>query len=158
MNIFCSKRKALKRGALLIEVTVAFGALLAVSLLLLKAAITCTTVQKWTVIQGLSDARMSQEVARAKRIPFDDFLLPGSDFPEYPIVDTSSVEIGRLPGSKPIMGTLRRTRLPMDNNLAVNGTAITNPTGTEGWQLQSYLTYKISARNYVKSRTVLRAR
>ena len=38
------------------------------------------------------------------------------------------------------------------------GTAATNPTGTEAWQLQSYLTYQVSGRDYVKSRTVLRAR
>lgn len=150
-----------KRGSLLIEVTLGFGALLAVSLLLLKAAISVTTVQKWTIVQGLSDARMSQEVAYAKRIPYETFLLAGSDFPVFPLVDTTTVQIGRLPGGRVIAGNLRRTRLPMDNNLVAaggTGTAVTNPTGTEAWQLQAYITYEISGRDYVKSRTVLRAR
>ena len=75
MKISPCKHQILKRGNLLIEVTLGFGTLLAVAVLLLKAAITVTTVQKWTVVQGLSDARMSVEVASAKRIPFDDFLL-----------------------------------------------------------------------------------
>ena len=161
MNISCSKRNILKRGNLLIEVTLGFGALLAIALLLLKAAITVTTVQKWTVVQGLSDARMSVEVAAAKRIPFDDFLLVGSDYPAFPLVDTSTVEIGRLPGARILNATMRRTRLPMANNLPAAGgagNAITNPTGMEAWQLQSYLTYQLSGRDYVKSRTVLRAR
>lgn len=161
MKIVRCNHKILKRGTLLVEVTLGFGALLAVALLLLKAAITVTTVQKWTVVQGLSDARMSIEVAAAKRIPFDDFLLVGSNYPAFPTKDTSTVEIGRLPGGRALSGTLHRTRLPMGNNLPAaggTGNATTNPTGMEAWQLQSYLTYTLSGRNYVKSRTVLRAR
>ena len=161
MKISCSKRNLLKRGNLLIEVTLGFGALLFIAVLLLKAAVVVTTVQKWTVVQGLSDARMSIEVARAKRIPFNDFLQAGSDYPPFPTVDTTTVEVGRLPGGRVLSATLHRTRLAMGNNLPTAGgagTAITNPTGMEAWQLQSYLTYTISRREYVKSRTVLRAR
>ena len=161
MKISCSKRKSLKKGNLLIEATLGFGALLAIALLLLKAAIAVTTIQKWTVIQGLSDARMSQEVASAKRVPFDEFKLGSSDYPAFPAVDSSTVLVGRLPGGRALNATLRRTRLPMDNNLPVaggTGTVLTNPTGMEAWQLQSYLTYNLSGREYVKSRTVLRAR
>ncbi len=156
-----SKRRIRQRGALLIEVTMGFGALLVVALLLLKAAVTVTTVQKWTIVQALSDSRLSQEVALAKRIPFDVFLANGSQFPVYPATDTSTVTIGVMPGGTAVTGTLRRTRLPMANNLPSaggTGTAVTNPTGTEAWQLQAYLTYQVSDRDYVKSRTVLRAR
>ena len=155
------KRGTLEKGNLLIEATLGFGALLAIALLLLKAAIAVTTLQKWTVVQGLSDARMSLEVASAKRIPFDDFKLVGSTYPAYPTVDTSTVQVGSLPGGRPLSATLRRTRLPMANNLPADGGAgsvNTNPTGMEAWQLQSYLTYRLSGREDVKSRTVLRAR
>jgi len=149
---------------LLIEVTAGFGAMLIVSLLLLKTALTVTAVQRWTVSQGLSDAYMSREVALGKRLPFDGsdgFLTAGSVYPIEPASSTIPVTIGRLPGGLAITGDLRRTRIASPNNLAANsgsGTAMTNPTGTEAWQLQSYLTYRISGRNYVKSRTVLRAR
>lgn len=149
-------RKRPARGSMLIEVAAGFGLLVVVSLLLLKAALTVTTVQKWTVIQGLSDSFMSREVALGKRYPFDGadgFLAVGSPWPVYPAVATTTVEIGRLPGpgaGRPITGNLRRTRVPVTQTL--------NPTGTEAWQLQSFLTYSTGGRDYVKSRTVLRAR
>jgi len=164
MKIPISKRRIRIRASLLIEVTAGFGAMLIVSLLLLKTALTVTAVQRWTVTQGLSDAYMSREVALGKRLPFDGvdgFLTAGSVYPVAPASSTVAVTVGRLPGALAITGDLRRTRLPSPNNLPANGgtgTAITNPTGTEAWQLQSYLTYTISGRPYVKSRTVLRAR
>jgi len=166
MNISSSKRRARNRGALLLEVAAGFGALLLVSILLLKAALSVTAIQRWTVVQGLSDAHMSLEVARGKRIPYDDFMAGGSIYPAWPTVTSTAVTVGRLPGGRAVTGTIRRTRVAMANNLnAMNtpdgpttGTNLTNPTGTEAWQLQSYLTYEISGRNYVKLRTVLRAR
>ena len=162
MNIFShSKKRARTRGTLLLEVAAGFGALLIVSLLLLKAALAVTAIQTWTVVQGLSDGHMSLEVAMGKRIPYDDFMAGGSIYPASPTVTSAAVEVGRLPGGRAVMGTIRRTRVPMANNLPTaggTGTAATNPTGTEAWQLQSYLTYQVSGRDYVKSRTVLRAR
>lgn len=163
MNVLRINDKRLVRGTLLLEIAAGFGALLLVSLLLLKAAITVTTVQKWTVEQGLTDAYMSQEVARAKRYPFTEFLAVGSPWPVYPTVTATDVIVGRLPGGKDVVATLRRTRVASTtNNLpAVKEEGVdtdTNPTRIQIWQLQSYLTYQISGRDYVKSRTVIRAR
>ncbi len=163
MNISIRKQKSRTRASLLIEVAAGFGALLIVSLLLLKAAVTVTSVQRWTVTQGLSDAYMSREVALGKRLPFEGtngFLAAGTLFPAFPAVSTSTVTIGILPGGggRPVTGTLRRTRVASNNNLAESGTPITNPTGSQAFQLQSYLTYKIAGRSYVKSRTILRVR
>ncbi len=161
MKISHSKRRTRNRGTLLLEISAGFGALLIVSLLLLKAALAVTAVQTWTVVQGLSDAHMSLEVAMGKRVPYGDFMAAGSIYPAYPTVSSSTVTVGKLPGGRAVTGTIRRTRLPMSNNLPTAGgigTAVTNPTGTEAWQLQSYLTYQVSGRDYVKSRTVLRAR
>lgn len=164
MKVNSTQRQVRIRASLLIEVAAGFGAMLVVSLLLLKSAITVTSVQRWTVVQGLSDAYMSREVALGKRLPFeggDGFLAAGTLFPAYPAVSTSGVSIGSLPGGKTITGSLRRTRIPSSNNLPANGgagTAASNPTGSQAYQLQSYLTYNISGRNYIKSRTVLRAR
>lgn len=152
------------RASLLIEVAAGFGALLIVSLLLLKAAVAVTTVQQWTVVQGLSDAYMSREVALAKRYPFEDFLS-GAGTAQWPatapISTTAGVVIGRLPGGNTVTGTLHRIRVADTDNLAASGgtgDADSNPTGVEMWKLQSYLTYTISGRDYVKSRTVLRSR
>jgi len=164
MKISRSKCRTRTRAALLIEVAAGFGAMLIVSLLLLKAALTVTAVQRWTVTQGMSDAYMSREVALGKRIPFegvDGFLTAGSSYPAFPTVATTAVEVGRLPAGVPLTGSLRRTRIPSTNNLPADGgtgTLLTNPTESEAWQLQSYLTYTIAGRNYVKSRTTLRAR
>lgn len=166
MNISIRKQKTRTRASVLIEVAAGFGAMLVVSLLLLKAAITVTSVQRWTVTQGLSDAYMSREVALGKRLPFEGtngFLAAGTMFPAFPTVSSSSVTIGVLPGGggRTVTGTLRRTRLPSSNNLPSaggTGTTVTNPTGSQAYQLQSYLTYEISGRPYVKSRTILRVR
>ncbi len=164
MQVNTLHRQIRTRASLLIEVAAGFGALLIVSLLLLKSALTVTSVQRWTVIQGVSDAYMSREVALGKRLPFEGgggFLAAGSLFPAYPAVSVSGVTIGSLPGGRAITGSLRRTRIPASNNLPANGgagTLASNPTGSQAYQLQSYLTYNISGRDYVKSRTILRAR
>ena len=76
-------------------------------------------------------------------------------------MDTTTVEVGKLPGGFPVTATLHRTKHPDANNLidaGGSGTAATNPAGMEAWKLQSYLIYDIGDRNYVKSRTMLRVR
>ncbi len=164
MKVLRNNRRNRIRAALMIEVAAGFGAMLVVSLLLLKAALTVTSVQRWTVTQGLTDSYMSREVALGKRLPFEGvggFMAGGSSFPSFPTVATTTVTVGRLPGGKAVTASLRRTRMPSSNNLPSaggTGTAATNPTGSQAWQLQSYLTYKISGRDYVKSRTTLRVR
>ena len=161
MKVLRINDKRLVRGTLLLEIAAGFGALLIVALLLLKSALVVTAVQRWTVTQSLTDAYMSREVAMGKRFIFQDFLGGGSLWPLYPAVTETNVVMGRLPGGKAIMGTLGRTRVASTNNLPTAeglGDNVTNPTGGEIWQLQSYLTYEISGRNYVKSRTVIRAR
>lgn len=156
-----SARKRRSRGVALIEVTVGLGALIGMSILLLKASVSATSAQRWTVIQGMTDSYMTRETAVAKRVPFADIVSLNSRWPVYPNAAVETVEIGRLPGGKPVTATIRRTRIPDENNFWSAdglGTEDSNPAKMEIWKLQSLLSYDLSNRVYVKSRTVVRSR
>ena len=148
-------------GSAILEITVALAGLMILALLLLKATLNVTRVQQWTVVQAMTDAFMTQESAIAKRAPFRDITGDTAGWPISPTVNTSTVILGRLPGGNVVTGTLQRTRMPDDNNLASDwgtGTGDSNPAKMEIWQLQSFLTYELSGREYLKSRTVIRSR
>ena len=73
---------------------------------------------------------------------------------------TTTVEMGKLPGGKPINGVVTRTRFADPNNLPSkggSGTTVTNPAAMEVWRFQSIIRYKVGGRTYLKSRTVVRS-
>ena len=155
------RHSASQRGSMIIEGAIAYGVLVILALLALKSSITVTSAQQWTLVQGITDAFMTQETALGNRWPFDDIKATGSPWPQYPTITTTSVMIGKMPGGNPIMATLKRTRQPDPNNLATaggSGDEFTNPGGMEAWKLQSFLVYEVGDREYVKSRTTLRIR
>ncbi len=161
MKTFKSRSQRSERGALIVEVAIAFGLLLFVAFLMLKAAVNVTSGQRWTVMQSMTDAFMTKETAVGNRWPFDDFKSNGSPWPTFPNLSEETIEVGKLPGGTPITATLRRTKYAAVNNLTSTGgvgTSTTNPASIEGWKLQSLLTYTVGSRNYVKSRTTLRVR
>ncbi|MCB1234518.1 MAG: hypothetical protein KDM91_05560 [Verrucomicrobiae bacterium] len=150
-----------RRGIALLEATVGLGGLVVISLLLLKAGMSATMAQRWTVVQGMTDSFMTTETALAKRVPFEELNGVDSRWPEYPTVSDQAVEVGRLPGGVPLVATLKRTRVPDTNNFALaggGGTIASNPSKMEIWRLQSVLTYSLGNREYAKSRTVVRSR
>jgi len=158
-----SKRQSRRtiRGSMIVEVSVGFWVLLGVAFLMLKAAGTVTSGQRWTVLQSMTDAYMTKETAVGNRWPFDDFKSNGSPWPTYPSISQQTVVIGKLPGGIPLSATLKRTKYPAPNNLSGSGgsgTSTTNPASTECWKLQSLLSYKVGTRDYVKARTTLRVR
>ena len=149
------------RGSMILEVSIGFGVLLSVAFLMLKAAGSVSSGQRWTVMQAMTDAFMTKETAVGNRWPFDEFKANGSPWPTFPTLSQETVVIGKLPGGIPITANLRRTKYPAPNNLADSGgggSSNSNPASTEGWKLQSLLTYKVGSRNYVKSRTTLRVK
>lgn len=154
-----SKRK--ERGSLIIEVCLGWGILLVIASLMLKAHVNITSGQRWTVVQAMTDASMTRETALANRLPFEELTANGTPWPTYPSVAAQTITIGRLPGGVPVSAMLRRTKFPDANNLVTaggSGNSATNPASTEAWKLQSFLSYQISGRDYVKSRTTLRIR
>lgn len=127
----------------------------------LKSAISITSGQRWTIVQAMTDAFMTQESAIANRMPIDDLKSATSLFPTHPTVSTVTVTVGRLPGGAPITATLKRTKRPDPNNLPSaggSGTAVTNPASMEAWKLQSMLVYTVRSQTYVKTRTTVRVR
>lgn len=145
---------------MLIEAVVALSIMAVVSLMLLKGTMNILSPRQQTLIQNVSDAYLTYEKAYAQRIDFDELAGSGSPWPVYPAKSEESVTMGTLPGGRTLTGTVIRTRIPDANNLPAyggTGDSTTNPAGSRTWKLQSHLTYTISDREYVKSRTVVRS-
>ena len=149
-----------RRGFLLVEGALSLGILSIIGILLLQMSLNILMPRQWTMQQVVSDAYMTYERALAERVPFNDAIGPDSPWPEFPEVATEEVEMGRLPGGRPITGTVTRTRTPDADNYPAfggSGTVETNPAAMKVWRLQSVVSYEIGNRRYLKSRTVIRA-
>jgi hypothetical protein len=132
-----------------------------VSLFVVRTNLQTIRPRNWTMIQAVSDAYMTEHLARAEAIPFDELISDDSPWPVYPANTSTAVTIGQLPGGRVITGRLVQTRQPTSNNLPANGgtgTTATNPARIESWLVQSHLTYLIGDRTYVKSRNSVRTR
>lgn len=155
-----NKRKRRARGSVLLEATYAMTFLSGLALILMKLSINVTAPRQWTLQQTVSDAYMTYEKAWAQRLSFDDLLAEDSPWPAYPEKSEVEVELGKLPGGKPILGMVKRTRIADANNFPVDGgsgTTSTNPAGMKVWKFQSLLIYTVGDRKYVKTRTVVRS-
>jgi hypothetical protein len=144
----------------LLESMLALSILTMVGLVLLKLSLNILHPRQWTLQQAVSDAYLTYERAYAERIPFEDLLANNSPWPAHPTTNTIVVEIGRLPGNRPITGQITRTRFADPGNYPLDGgtgTLATNPAAMKVWKAQSVLTYQIGGRTYAKSRTVLRS-
>ena len=149
-----------RRGFLLVETVISLAILTIVGILLLQLSLNILYPRQWTMQQVVSDAYMTYERAYAERFPFNEAIDADSPWPQFPAVATEVVEMGRLPGGRPIIGTVTRTRTPDENNLANDGgsgTDETNPAAMRVWRLQSVVAYEIGGRQYLKSRTVIRS-
>lgn len=127
---------------------------------LLKLSLNVTAPRQWTLQQTVSDAYITFEKASAQRQSFDDLTSANSLWPVYPTMATTTVEMGKLPGGRPINGEVTRTRFADPNNLPSkggSGTAVTNPASMEVWRFQSIIRYQVGSRTYLKSRTVVRS-
>lgn len=154
------KTGSLRRGFLLVEATISMSILSLLGIVLLKLSLNVLHPRQWALQQTVTDAYMTYERAYAERIPFNDLVLNDSPWPIHPASTSEVVEIGKLPGGRPIMGRVVRTRFADTNNYPIDGgtgTVTTNPAAMKVWRVQSILTYKIGERDYVKSRTVIRA-
>jgi len=154
------KARSRHRGMVLLESMLALSILTVLGLVLLKLSLSILQPRQWTLQQTVTDAYLTYERALAERIPFENLLAADSPWPQHPQVTTTQIEVGRLPGGRPIMGTVSRTRFPDPGNLFLDGgsgTVATNPAAMKVWKAQSVLTYRIGTRSYAKSRTVLRS-
>lgn len=144
----------------LLESALALSILTVLGLALLKLSINILHPRQTILQQTVTDAYLTYERALAERIPFENLVAADSPWPQHPQVATTQVEVGRLPGNRPILGTVTRTRFPDPGNLFIDGgtgTAATNPAAMKVWKAQSVLTYRIGNLSYAKSRTVLRS-
>ena len=153
---------------MLVELSLAVVLLLFVSLWAFRTNLQTVRPRNWAMVQTLTDAYMTGELARAESIDFDALVDPAnSPWPEQVTGVNSTpqtVQIGTLPGGFPLNGQLVRTRVADANNMPPFGTLPTpaqlasNPARIESWSVQSHLTYSIRGRDYVKSRTTIRTR
>lgn len=154
------KPRCARRGFLLVETAISMSILVFIGLMLLKLSLNILYPRQWTMQQVVSDAYMTYERAYAERVPFNEAVAAGSPWPWFPDVATEEVEMGRLPGGRPLMGTVTRTRIPDPNNFPIDGgegTSATNPASMKVWRLQSIVSYEVGSRRYLKSRTVIRS-
>ncbi len=145
---------------MLIETTIAMTMLSVLGMALLKLSLNVTAPRQWTLQQSVTDAYMSFEKASAQRMTFDDLTSAQSLWPVYPTLATTTIEMGKLPGGRPILGEVSRTRFADPNNLPAkggSGTAASNPASMEVWRFQSVVRYEVGGRSYLKSRTVVRS-
>lgn len=141
------------RGSVLLEASVALGLVTALALLLMRGSLLAITGNQWSVMQTLTDARLTRESALAARLPFTEISAEGSPWPVSSDIAGASGEtvvLGRLAGGREINGTLRRFR----TSEAVDG----EETGIAAWRLYAVLSYKVGDDDYVKTRSVLRTR
>jgi len=138
--------------------TIALALLAGIGLTVFKGSLDIMAPRQWIIYQNISDAYITYEQAYAERISFEELTSLTSPWPIYPATSTEDVEIGKFPGGNAITATVIRTRIADLNNLDKDGTASTNPSEMESWQLQSHLTYNIGDDEYVKSRTVVRSK
>ncbi|GHC42311.1 hypothetical protein [Roseibacillus persicicus] len=146
---------------MLVELSLAVVLLLFVSLWVFRTNLQTVRPRNWAMVQAISDAYMTEHLARAEAIEFEVLVSGTSPWPAYPDSTTTDVNIGTLPNNRVITGTLVQTRQPAPNNLPSaggTGTTLTNPARVESWLVQSHLTYTVGGRNYVKSRSTVRTR
>lgn len=153
-------RSRLRSGFMLIELAVAVGLLIGISLIALLGTMNVLNERQWVMVQSLADARMSIEAAKAQRIPFTEMKKEEGLWKTASAVE-EEVELGVLPGGRSVTGKLRRQRFVDPDNYPLaggSGTLATNPLGIERWKLVMTLSYEIRGRKYAKARTVLRSR
>lgn len=144
----------------LIESMVALSILTVLGLVLLKLSLNILHPRQWILRQTLVDAYLTYERAYAERIPYENLVDGNSPWPVFPTTTATLVEIGRLPGDRPVTATVTRTRIADTANYPIDGgtgTTAINPAAMKVWKAQSVITYTIGARTYAKSRTVLRS-
>lgn len=161
MKLSYHARKGRKpQGSMLMETAIGFGVLIIVSLLLMKMSMIALSSRSWTVRQVLSDAYCGQELALAKRIPFESLTANDSPWPTYPAVATATVTLGTLGrGAGDVTGVIKRFKEPASNNMVGNegtGSSVTNPSNINSYLLQSVLTYEINGKTYYKTRSAIR--
>lgn len=158
-NVGGFRKPGSRRGFVLVEATLSMAILTILGLVLLKLSLNVLHPRQWALQQTVTDAYMTYERAYAQRVPFDTITSNTSPWPVYPNTTQSTVELGRLPGDRPITGTVYRSRTADPGNLPADGgtgTAASNPAGMKVWRLQSVVSYQIGGRQYIKSRTIVR--
>ena len=156
-------KKKRNRGFLLIELTAAAVVLLIVANFALLSAQSLILTHNWTIIQTMTDAFMTSESARGRRILWSN--IPTN----YPMGANNSVStqinVGTTPNGLVVTGTLFRysqiTSIGLTGantlpNPTVNPTTNANVGGITAMTLYSVLNYQIGGRNYVKTIQTIR--
>jgi hypothetical protein len=146
-------RQRLKRGAMLLEATMAMGLASVLALVLMKASLIGLTGNQWNVMQTLTDAYLTRETALAKRMPLADITAANSPWPDpttdVPPRQETTVSLGKIAGGTAVTGTLIRFRA---NATQQDDAAM----ATSVYRLYSVLSYKVGDKVYFKSRSTIR--
>jgi hypothetical protein len=127
------------------------GLVAVVALIVMKASLLAISNNQWTIMQTLTDAYLTREIALSNRVPVAEITGANSLWPdaEGATPPEQTVTLGRLAGGQAVSGTLRRFRVDETPEDEVD-------TTLSVWRLHSVLTYKIAGKDYMKTRTTLR--
>ena len=150
---FSARNRRNESGIVLMEVTVALGLAVFLSLLVMKGSLLALSGNQWTVMQTLSDAYMTRETALSNRIPMSDLTDSPSRWPDQiadnPPYAVETVTLGVLPSGKAVQGQLTRFRTNETPAKSADVTLVV-------WRLYSVLSFSAGDKPYVKTRTTLR--
>ena len=142
-----------KSGMVLMEVTVALGVAVFLTLLVMKGSLLAISGNQWTVMQTLSDAYLTRETALSNRIPMSDLTASPSLWPDRltdnPPCAIQTVNLGILPSGKAVQAQLTRFRT---NETPATSTDVSIVV----WKLYSVLTFNARDQPYAKTRSTLR--
>lgn len=151
-------RASIRRGGFLVEGAIALFLLVVISLVLLESSLNILKPRSYAMMQNMTDAYLSYEVAYANRVDFDGISTSG-EWPVSPAYSESTVTVGTIPGAGQVTATLKRTRVAPERMTAEGSDPILDldDLGIEIWELQSHLVYSIGSDEFYKSRTVVRS-
>ncbi len=172
------------RGSFLIETTISLFVLVAVAIVLLDGSMNILKPRVWVMKTNLVDAYLSQEIATMNSVGMDQIKAGTSGWgsgssstaASANAVTVNNVVAGKMPGFTAGTGngrdytvTVKRIRIIPE----IDGTTITNVStapnfdtssgalaladmGINCYELQTHVTYVISGKTYVKTRSLIR--
>jgi len=152
--------KHVKPGNFLIEVVVATVLLIGVAFVTLRATNNVLSGRQEIVLHTLADSALLLETAKAQRISFDE-MKDANRVWQIGDANVQTIEIGKVSGAEPVTASLSRQRFADELNYPAyggSGTLDSNPLAFEKYTLALVLTYEVSGRKYVKTRSVVRSR
>ena len=147
------KAPRLRKGSVILEASIGLAFASVLTLLLLKGSMVSLSSNQWTILQTLTDAYLTKETALANRVPLEDVLVAGSQWPnpttDLPPHNVMTVTLGKMAGGIVVQGQL--TRYHTNETQSDDAS-----TSSNVYRLYSVLSYRVNGKDYYKTRSTVR--